>query len=330
MPLGKIVFGYHPNWAGTAYQQYRYALLSHVAYFSAEVDAHSGGIRDVHKWPTTLLVPLAQQAHVKPILTCTNMGGADNTALLSDSGRRAGVIAKLVDLVRLRGAAGINIDFEGVPASQRANLSRFAVELADSFRSHFAAPEISFAIPAVDWAGAYDMASLAAVSNYLIMMGYDYAYRGSQHAAAVAPLNGALSVTRSVDRILESGVDPARLVLAVPYYGYDWPVASSNPGAATTGSGTVVTFETARAAAATYGRRWDQTAASPYYVYQRDGAWRQVWYEDEQSLAAKYALIRDRGLAGAGIWALSYDGGRNELWNAIDQAFTERAGAAGL
>jgi len=82
-------------------------------------------------------------------------------------------------------------------------------------------------------------------------------------------------------------------------------------------------YHAAKTSAQANGRQFDAAAASPFYRYQDAGAWHQVWYEDAESLSAKYDLVKSRGLAGAGIWALSYDGANPELWDALGSAFFE-------
>ena len=80
------------------------------------------------------------------------------------------------------------------------------------------------------------------------------------------------------------------------------------------------------ARAAKYGRRWDPVEQSPYIVYRRQNctstygcvtSWRQVWYDDAASLARRYQLVNDYGLRGAGMWALGYDGGYQDLYRAL-------------
>ena len=130
-----------------------------------------------------------------------------------------------------------------------------------------------------------------------------------------------MSIAKSVDTYLAAGVSPQKLVLTVPYYGYDWPVVSDQVHAACSGPGAAVVYHAAKSGAAQYGRQFDAAASSPYYCYQSGISWHQVWYEDAESLAAKFALVHDRNLAGAAIWALSYDGQNPELWDALRRAF---------
>jgi hypothetical protein len=39
------------------------------------------------------------------------------------------------------------------------------------------------------------------------------------------------------------------------------------------------------------------------------------------SLSVKYSLAGSKNLGGIGIWALSYEGGSNEIWRTINKAF---------
>ena len=43
----RMVFGYHPYWQGTKWQNYQYDLLTTIAYFSAEANA-AGQLIDLH------------------------------------------------------------------------------------------------------------------------------------------------------------------------------------------------------------------------------------------------------------------------------------------
>lgn len=49
------VFGYHPYWMGTAWQNYNFNLLSTVAYFGIEVTGN-GTLSEKHGWPVTSLI----------------------------------------------------------------------------------------------------------------------------------------------------------------------------------------------------------------------------------------------------------------------------------
>ena len=49
---------------------------------------------------------------------------------------------------------------------------------------------------------------------------------------------------------------------------------------------------------------------------------RELYYDNAQSLGDKYALVNNDGLRGIGIWALGYNFGSSDLWNAISTSFS--------
>ena len=67
---------------------------------------------------------------------------------------------------------------------------------------------------------------------------------------------------------------------------------------------------------------WDATSQTPWMRTQ-DPGWQQTWFEDANSLAAKYQTVLNEGLAGVGIWALGYDDPYTDLWNALHTAFDQ-------
>ena len=178
------------------------------------------------------------------------------------------------------------------------------------------------AIPDVDWSHAFDVVALGDICDALIMMGYDYHWRNAPTSGPVAPLRGeSLNVTRSVRTYLDSGLVASKLLLGVPWFGYEWLTDGAERGAPVLGPGRSVLYADAQFAAAANGRMFDTTTATPWYRYRIDSAWYQTWYEDSLSLALKYRLVNDDALGGIGIWALGYQADAIDVWQGIHQAF---------
>jgi spore germination protein YaaH len=56
--------------------------------------------------------------------------------------------------------------------------------------------------------------------------------------------------------------------------------------------------------------RRDPASGSPYYAYQEpSGGWRQGWFEDDRSLAAKFEFVKQQQLAGIAVFPIGYDDG---------------------
>jgi spore germination protein len=315
----RMVYGWHPYWLSqAAHLSYDYSALTHIAFFSYETDTATGKYTTVRGWDTTPLISYAHQQGVKVTLTVTNFGYDQNDKLLGDTVKQEQMITALITLLKSRNGDGVNFDLEMIRNTQRVNLVKFIRRAATRIRSELPGAEISMATPAVDWSGTWDFAQLAGICDYLIVMGYDYYWSGSTTAGPVAPLEGEnYNVTRTIDTYLAAGVPRERLILGVPWFGHDWPVSTGARKSPATGAASSRTYTVAEQMAISYGKVFDQTTKVPWISYMSGTAWRQVWYDDSLSLALKYALVNTRSLAGIGIWALGYDGGRPEIWNGI-------------
>ena len=315
----KKVFGYHPYWQGTKWQSYNYDLLTTIAYFSAETNS-TGDLTNLHGWPATDLINKAHANGVEVVLTVTLFDKSDIETLLSHNSYRDRLIKNLLYEVNRAGADGVNIDFESFPESQKNNLVSFVKNLRKSLRDSIPNAQVTLATPAVDWSNAWDFNALATESDGLFIMGYDYHWKGSTTTGPVAPLTGgSYNITNTVNTYLSvTNNNYEKLILGNPYYGYEWPANSGDKGASTTNVGTAVVFSTAESKALSYGKLWDSDSQTPWYRYQNP-SWFQTWYDDSLSLSNKYDFVISKKLGGVGIWALGYDEGYDELWNALKE-----------
>jgi len=323
--VARRVYGYLPYWESIDLANYRWDLITDVIAFSVNISATDGSISNSHSLPGAALVEAAHAHGVKVHLGATlfnSSGGSEIATFLASSSARSTAVQQLVALA----PDGVNLDFEFVPSGSRDAFTSFVQQL------HAAMPagsELTLAMPpTVSWSG-YDNAALAASTERLLMMDYDFHYGGS-NAGPQAPLTSggfwSASVTSAVDGFLTEAPAPA-LALGVPYYGLDWPTVSAAPGASKVsgGSASTVLFRDAFAKFSLYGRLWDSPSQTPWYEYSVSGQEHEGWVDDGQSLALKYQLVNAKNLAGIMIWALGYDNGRTESWTAIQDAFVPAA-----
>jgi spore germination protein YaaH len=322
--LTRKALGWHPYWvSASAYLSYDYNALSHIAYFSYEVDTATGGFTSIHDWNTTPLISYAHQKGTKVLLTVTNFGTSRNTKLLSDTVKQKLLLNTLISLLKARNGDGVNFDLESVGSSHRTNLVNFITRAVKMIKAELPDAEISIATPAVDWNGSWNFKTLSELCDYLIVMGYDYYWSGSTTAGPVSPLETeTYNVTRTVNTYLGEGVNPRKLLLGVPWYGYDWPVINNTRKTSATGTATARIYTAARQLANTNGNIFDQLTKVPWVRYTSSSLWRQLWYDDTLSLSMKYNLVNSKNLGGIGIWALSYEGGSAEIWRNIKDAFS--------
>jgi len=319
-------YGFLPYWVSTStYSNFRFELLTHIAYFSVAIntDGSLGAIPNSSNF--TDIMNLAHPRGVRVHMTFTLFGSTSVSSFLNNPTARLNAINNISQFISNYNLDGVNIDFEYVTSTVRDSFSKFINDLYYELKNHpEGRKELYIAIPPVpSWYPGYDYSYLASHSDGLFIMAYDYHYAGDNDAGPIAPtINssfwGYYAVNTSISDILGTGAPSDKLILGIPYYGYDWPTESSSMGSATRGSGSAVVFYNAKANSSSYGRLWDNYSLTPWYTYYVSGdGWHQCWYEDSVSMGSKLDLMINNGLQGAGCWALGYDDGEDDLWNII-------------
>ena len=344
LPLSREVFGFLPYWKMDAKSiaGLRYDLLSTIAIFgvgitrSGALDTTTNGYR-AFTGPTAAKVTAA--AHAKKALVVPTFQLFDTpkavtmTRFLGDAKAQKKFIAQAVALIKARGADGAVLDFEPLPERLAAPFAAFASDFRHALRAKDATARLTVTLHQA--ASDTQIAAIAGSVDRIFVMAYDYHWLGSQSAGPVAPLDGPGGDVRlTLLRFIE-GAGARKVILGVPYFGYDWPIAFTGPGAAvrtpvsknggawSVGYAGVVDFLKKHPSVKV---QWDPTAASPYFTYHdtKHKTDRQAWYENARSIGAKYALAKAAGVAGVGIWALGMDTGRSELWSLITSNFRKK------
>jgi len=341
--MRKEVLGFLPYWmldAGSL-QWMQYQLVTTIAYFG--VEARSDGSLATTStgwsgWNSSAMTSVINAAHakgVKVVLTVTMMawdGGAAQAALLGNATARAQLVNTIVAAVRNRAADGVNLDFEPVSTTLRDQYTSFVRQLKAGLVTAGVGSYLTVCTMAgaASWATGYDLAGLTAAgaADAVFVMGYDYSWSGSARAGGVAPMDSPyiLDVRGSVDDYL-SVIPGSKIIWGVPYYGRSWLTTGDALNAAvvagSSGSSKAYGYTVARDMAGTYGRRWDDVGKVPWFVYwdSANAHWRQGYYDDATSLAAKWDMVNQKNLAGTGMWTLLMDQGDNTLWGLIANKF---------
>lgn len=318
------VYGYWPYW-GDPLAELPWDQLTHVAIFDVGLNA-DGSLSSTSRWTNNASTALALGAPwgVKVHLCVTSFSDSVMNTVLPSPALRATAISNLAALVAAEGAHGVNVDFEGMDLSQKANLVSFITELKA------AVGEVYLATPAIDWLGAYDYDLLALGSDGVFIMGYGYHWSGGDPGPG-APLFGSAtwgpySLDWSVNDYRTWGAPDDRIVLGLPLYGRRWSTTDNGIPGTSTGSSNAEVFTAARSLGATYGANYD-AASETMYTFPSGTS--QVWYDSAATLETKIAWAISEGIQGVGFWAMTYEDADPELWNRID-ALTHPGPSLGL
>lgn len=306
----RMVYGYEAYWNANL-NTVPWDDLSHLAVFSSGVTT-AGNLTETERFDRAIdAVAIGAAYGVNVHLVVTNFEPDELTSLLSSATARSTLIDELVVEVARTGAHGVNIDFERMPSSQRANMVTFIRDL------DAAVDEVVIATPAVDWSGAWDYAALSA-NSHLFIMGYGYHWSGSENAGPVDPLYGGgiwgpYSLDWTAQDYLEKGAAADKVILGMPLYGNKWPVSGTGVPAQTTGRGSAIVFSSAWTNGAANGEGYDATTMTHYYNL----AGEQAWYGDTETVRERIQYADAEGLGGVGFWALHYTGNDVNFWGMV-------------
>ncbi len=254
------------------------------------------------------MLEAAAQFSAVPVLTLTPFGADGNfnnnliSAVVNDYEARRRLKDGIVFTIQEKGFYGVDIDFEYIKAEDRDAFTDFVRYIAEAVNamgypvSVALAPKTSDSQMGLLYEGK-DYEALGSIADYVLLMTYEWGYKYGP-PMAVAPINKV----REVLDYAVSVIPPGKIHLGIPNYGYDWtlPYERGGPGAVTLGSVEAVQLAVENNAPVLY----DETAMAPYFFYEKNGESHEVWFEDVRSMRAKFDLIREYGLRGAGYWTI--------------------------
>jgi spore germination protein YaaH len=233
-------------------------------------------------------------------------------AILHDPTRLAEHVTAIADLVRRENFAGIDIDYEDLHGTDRQVFTDFVTQLATALHADHRVLSVALFAKTTD-AGvdqrnvAQDYAAIGKVADQVRLMGYDYHWESSP-PGPIAPVTWI----KPVLAYASTQIPPAKIVLGVPMYGYDW----------IGDHGTAITWLQALRLAKQYDvrTRFDQSSRTPWFTY-TDGQGRAhtVWFENAASVTAKLDAARGAGIAGVYLWLYGYED--TGVWPALHKAF---------
>lgn len=256
----------------------------------------------------TFMITAALNAGVSPVLTLTPFGpdGRFNnfliTTLVNNSEVKQTLLENLLSTLSEKKFQGVDIDFEYILPEDRIPFADFVAETRNylsPYGYHVSvalAPKTSDNQQGILYEGK-DYALLGAAADSVLLMTYEWGYTYGP-PMAVAPIN---KVREVVDYAV-TRIDPAKIALGIPNYGYDWTLPYVRGESAAKVVGNVEAMQLAASVGAVI--QFDETAMSPFFRYEKDGAEHEVWFEDVRSLKEKFSLLPAYGLRGMGYWQI--------------------------
>lgn len=228
--------------------------------------------------------------------------------VLAGTGTRTYLIDGLIDAALEYNLDGINIDFENIGLDAGEPFIQFIRELSIPCRKHGIVLSVDNYVPMAH-TDYYDREEQGIVADYVIIMGYDEHYKGSQEAGSVASIDFVeQGIANTVAQV------PAHKVInAVPFYTRIWETKG------TTVDSQAVGMEMAQQYIEEHGitTRWDETTCQNYGEYQSGESYYQVWLEDADSIRVKLNIMEKYEIAGVAEWKLGFE--TASIWDVIEE-----------
>ncbi|KRA64433.1 polysaccharide deacetylase [Caulobacter sp. Root656] len=238
-------------------------------------------------------------------------------ALLANPQARAKLIAGLADLAVKRGYGGYVFDLENLSPAGLANYPKLLAEARAAFKPQGREVWVTAPFDGQGW----PLKALQDASDTLVLMAYDQHYGGGDPGPNAGQdwYEGELA-----KRFAK--LDPARTVMALGAYGYDWTLNKAGKAVA----GSPATFHEAIRNAQDAGANidMDDDALNPTYDYVDDnGDSHEVWFLDAATLFNQVKVTDGWKPRGYGLWRMGMED--PGVWSVLGKPYGQ-ASAAGL
>lgn len=238
----------------------------------------------------------------------TESADVDMYELLSRTSSRWNLIRNLIATAQEYDLDGINIDFENISLDAGEPFIQFIRELSVPCREYGIVLSVDNYVP-MDHTDHYDRAEQGVVADYVIIMGYDEHYAGSDEAGSVASIN---FVEKGIENTVAE-VPAEKVINGIPFYTRIW---KSGPEGL---SSEAVTMGMAQEFVDNHGIavRWDETTCQNYGEIQEGDTLYQVWLEDADSIRVKLNIMENYDIAGVAEWRLGHESAN--VWDVIEE-----------
>lgn len=229
-----------------------------------------------------LLLPMIQNA------ADGKWDGRGMAALLDSPAQRRALLDRLEPWLAANQAGGVFFDFEALPPSAQADYRTFLREAKVRFGRH--GWIVAIAVPVGEDSG-WDVKAYAAIVDRVFLMAYDE----HELSGESGPIASQAWFEQAVARAAQ-GVAPAKLVVAIGNYGYDWHDGGGDPLAVDEG------WQAARESGAM--PVFDRASGNSGFAYQDGTSRHVVWMLDAASAYNQMRFLARADIGAVAVWRL--------------------------
>jgi hypothetical protein len=316
------VYAFAPWWTLGQSAGFDLTGVTTLAYFSLDVGPDGALQRSGSGWQgfgSQALADLVTRAHAagtRVVLTVTCFDQSTLDRLTHDPTAPPRLASGVLAAIGAENLDGVNLDLEGVGGRDQAGLTALVSrvsEVVHRANAHYQVTVDTYASSAGDPGGFYDVPGLARVTDGVVVEQYQLNLQAP--ASASSPLtSGMYSDRRSIEEYT-AAMPAAKVILAAPAFGYEWPTSDGTLRAH--GQGGADTVTVGWAATSGHPIYWDTTTQTAWTSYIVGTQWHEAFFENADSMYLIAGLAHSYGLGGVGLWALGMDGSSSDLLSAL-------------
>lgn len=256
---------------------------------------------------------------------------ADSAEVLTHTSKRQNLVNQIVSMAIQYNLDGINLDFESLNQSKVGDAYiEFVRELSIKCANNGIVLSVDNYVP-TSYTAFYNRAEQANFADYVVIMGYDEHYAGSD-AGSVSSIGW---VKQGVADTLAE-VPANQVILGMPFYTRVWQLTKNTTSSKDSTdsednndtkdndntsdydvSSKIYGMRAADALLADNGvtKTWDKESGQNYAEFTSGDSTFKVWLEDASSTEERLKVMQDNKLAGASFWKLGFE--TSDVWNTI-------------
>ena len=219
----------------------------------------------------------------------------DSHIIFSSTEKRRALIDSIMDSVREYGLDGINIDFEMLKLDSGIYFVQFLRELSVRCRLNNVVLSVDNYVPEA-YNAYYDIKEQGQIIDYVVIMGYDQHYAGSNESGSVSSIDWFTNAIKAT-------VDMApadKVIMGVPFYTRLWKETTDGKVYVEATPNLRETKEQISGKEIT----WRESNGQYYSEWVKKNAFYRIWIEDEESLKRKADASREASVKGIAAWKL--------------------------
>lgn len=307
----KRVVGYYPSWSKASFpaNQVKYENLTHIIHaFVYPVDDGSD-LNIPYGFEFPALISAAHQKNVKVILGIGGWGQSNGfSPMVSDTNKRKKFINDVVNMCKVYGYDGVDLDWEYPKSGDRNYLTLLMKDLKAELQKINSNMTLSIAAPSTDWNNGYDWNEIKNILDWIGIMTYDFHGSWTNHSGHNSPLytpksDVCGSVEQSYKYYIGKGIPSEKLCIGVGFYG--WLFTSKSLYGQSSSASQITYTNIVSKINSGWKYNWDSVSYVPYLTAPDNS--QVLTFDDTVSIRYKCDYIKKQNIGGLIIWALGQD-----------------------